>query len=127
MTQVVAWGAMLALSGNATGVRPTVVVWLKTFHRDILCGVRCLVSRNFDASLQVPPSTPLSPPPPLPLHPKEHTEFWACADCGRCFWQGPQFFRAVEAMTAATRGHHAAEGPGGQDGAGAGAYVHAMT
>ena len=33
VTQVVVWRAMLALSGNATGFRPTVVVWLKTFQR----------------------------------------------------------------------------------------------
>ena len=29
MTQVVAWGAMLALSGSGAGFMPTVVVWLK--------------------------------------------------------------------------------------------------
>ena len=31
---MVVWRAMLALSGNATGFRPTGVVWLKSFQRD---------------------------------------------------------------------------------------------
>ena len=34
VTQVVVWRAMLALSGNAIGFRPTGVVWLKSFQRD---------------------------------------------------------------------------------------------
>ena len=33
---MVVWRAMLALSGNATGFRPTGVVWLKTFQRDLV-------------------------------------------------------------------------------------------
>ena len=58
VTQVVVWRAMLALSGNATGFRPTVVVWLKTFQRDMCVRVYTLVVGRWRHLLKapVPPS-----------------------------------------------------------------------